>query len=107
MCRFSYAAFERSFFCMTVMVLFISLFSSCSKNGVECNFSPPVIIVATSVLAGEDIELKVESVGFAEFYHWEGPNNFVSEEQHPILRNVQPYNSGRYIAGRCNQWMHC
>ena len=93
--RFSYAVFERLFFCMVLMALFISLFSSCSKNDVECNFSP-VIIVAKSVLAGGDIELKMENVEFAEFYHWEGPNNFVSEEQRPILTNVQPYNSGRY-----------
>lgn len=51
---------------MVLMVLFISLFSSCSKNDVECNFSP-VIVVAKSVLAGGDIELKTENVEFAEF----------------------------------------
>ncbi|MBX3252903.1 MAG: immunoglobulin domain-containing protein [Chitinophagaceae bacterium] len=106
MYRVLYTGFERQFICMTVMVLFISLFSSCSKNDVECNSSPPVITVATSVEAGGNIELKVESIGFAEFYHWEGPDNFVSEDQNPILTNVQPYNSGRYtlrvgVTGGC------
>ena len=55
MYRVSHTAFERQFICMTVMVLFISLFSSCSKNDVECNLSPPVITVATSVDAGRII----------------------------------------------------
>lgn len=45
------------------MALFISLFSSCSKNEVECNSSAPVITVATSVEAGGNIELKVQSIG--------------------------------------------
>lgn len=96
MCQSSYTAFERQFVCMAVMVLFVSLFSGCSKNEVDCNSSAPVITVTKVVEAGGDIELKVESMGFAEFYYWEGPNNFVSEEPHPILTNVQPHHSGRY-----------
>jgi hypothetical protein len=84
----------------------VCLYSSCSKDSEDCNETAPPITVTKSVAAGGDIELKVANNPYAQFYHWEGPNGFISEEQNPVLTNVQTNNAGRYtlrvgITGGC------
>lgn len=47
----------------------------------------------TMICEGEDLILKAEG---GERYLWKGPNNFVSTDQNPIIKNVNYLNGGYY-----------
>ena len=44
---------------------------------------------------GEDIFLSATDVAMAT-YEWTGPNEYFSEEQHPLIEEVSPFQSGQY-----------
>lgn len=69
--------------------LILLLLASLSFNAYSQKF-----IAKTIICGGEDFVLKAEG---SERYLWKGPNNFISTDQNPIIKNVSYLNGGEYI----------
>lgn len=56
----------------------------------------PEIRTELSLCEGESLQLRTSAVYANAKYSWSGPNNFVSDEQNPVLTNVSTLASGLY-----------
>jgi hypothetical protein len=87
--------------------LIIIILISCQKVGDDCSgMASPAVTVNSPVQAGGTINLTAGTINGAEYYFWTGPNGFTSNEQDPIINNVQSDNAGKYqlkvgITGGC------
>ncbi len=61
----------------------------------DCTILPPAASSNSPVCVGETIELQAANAPGAS-YSWSGPNNFVSNQQNPVLPNAQYSNAGIY-----------
>src|SRR3954462_6979753 len=84
----------------------ITILISCEKE-TDCDAIPsPTVTGNSPVQAGGNINLTAATVSGAEYYFWTGPNGFTSNEQDPVINNVQSGNAGKYtvqvgITGGC------
>src|SRR5690349_9528878 len=93
---------------MMVLANVIMVSSACKRElGNECDGSSVLLIATNAPLtAGEDLQLQLPNVRFAQSFEWKGPDGFTSTEQNPSISNVQADNSGEYsvnirLAGGC------
>lgn len=71
-------------------------FEKISGSGeTDCNIVPSAASNNGPLCAGETLELYAEPVNNAT-YSWNGPNGFTSNEQNPVIPNVQLINAGIY-----------
>lgn len=75
-------------------MLFILVISGCKKDSNNC--PSVVIMIPTSVEAGETIRLSTVTSGYIIRYRWSGPNGFTSTEESPEITSVQANNAGKY-----------
>ena len=50
----------------------------------------------TNPCTGSNVQLNAGTISAAT-YSWSGPNSFLSSSQNPVISNVSPINSGKYI----------